>query len=71
MVSLDLPTKAHAQDWNIVICQDQDIYEYKFNLGELLQTIEQIIKSIDGDNVGAIPTHERISKLLKEGTGRA
>ena len=68
---IDLPTKKHAQDWNIVICQDQDIHEYKFNLGGLLETIEQIIRSIDGDNVGEMPTHEDISKLLKEGAGCA
>tara|TARA_Y100001963_G_C6632648_1_gene377016 strand:- start:69 stop:281 length:213 start_codon:yes stop_codon:yes gene_type:complete len=68
---INLPTNQHAEDLNIVICEDQGIHEYKFNLGGLLKTIDYIIKAIDGDNVGAMPTHEMISKLLKRGAGCA
>jgi hypothetical protein len=71
MVSLNLPTKNHARDWDIVVCQDEGVHEYKFNLGALLENIESIISKIDGDDVSQMPTHEDVSKVLKRSVGYA
>ncbi len=69
-MELNLPTKAHAKDFNVVIGEDGDIVEYKFNLGELLVVIENLIADIEGDVVN-MPTHENISSILKRAVGYA
>jgi hypothetical protein len=70
MVSFELPTIKNATEINITIGLDGAIYEYQFNLGELLVDLRSIVEHIEGD-VRHMPTHEDITKRLRKAMGYA